>query len=84
MKVPEKRGHDKDTIRVTQGALGAKMGHSCLLVAISYEFQVSCHGRGRGFEPRRPRHTTQKCPRFYGTAYNLRKFSVIETFAVGL
>jgi hypothetical protein len=35
----------------------AKNGHPWRLVSVSYAF---CHGRGRGFEPRRPRHTFQK------------------------
>ena len=28
---------------------------------------LPCHGRGRGFEPRRPRHTFQKTYGIYGT-----------------
>jgi len=32
----------------------------------SYGFPVPCHGRGRGFEPRRPRHTFQKTYGTYG------------------
>jgi hypothetical protein len=29
---------------------------------------ASCHGRGRGFEPRRPRHISQLKSRLYGTS----------------
>jgi hypothetical protein len=36
------------------------------LVSISYRFHVPCHGRGRGFEPRRPRHTFPKIYEKYG------------------
>lgn len=43
----EKRGHIKDTIRVTRVPQGAKTGHSCLLFTRSYEFRTHCHGRGR-------------------------------------
>src|ERR1700678_2820004 len=28
---------------------------------------LPCHGRGRGFEPRRPRHTFQSTYRMFGT-----------------
>jgi hypothetical protein len=35
---------------------GAERSHPFLLISISYAFPVCCHGRGRGFEPRRPRH----------------------------
>ena len=30
------------------------------LFSISYRFPVPCHGRGRGFEPRRPRHKSKR------------------------
>ena len=35
---------------------GAERGHPFPLIPISYELPLGCHGRGRGFEPRRPRH----------------------------
>jgi hypothetical protein len=46
---------------VPQGGEGS---HPFPLIAISYEFPVHCHGRGRGFEPRRPRHKPEEKKRF--------------------
>ena len=36
----------------------------CFLSYVRVPF--CCHGRGRGFEPRRPRHITQEKSRVYG------------------
>ena len=33
---------------------------------------LPCHGRGRGFEPRRPRHTFQKTYGIYGTLVTIK------------
>jgi hypothetical protein len=38
----------------------ALRSHPCRVVSISYEQMLGCHGRGRGFESRRPRHSFQK------------------------
>ncbi len=54
------RGFDKGAIRVTLGVSGRSGSHPLRLVSISYEFLPCCHDRGRGFEPRRPRHTFQR------------------------
>ncbi len=37
-----------------------------LLESIGYDHGSNCHGRGRGFEPRRPRHSFQKTYGTYG------------------
>jgi hypothetical protein len=37
------------------------------LESTTYVHGYNCHGRGRGFEPRRPRHTFQSTYRMYGT-----------------
>src|SRR5690242_20652426 len=34
--------------------------HPCRVVSVSYEQNGCCHGRGRGFESRRPRHSFSK------------------------
>src|ERR1017187_1772336 len=39
--------------------------HPCRVVSVSYEQNGCCHGRGREFESRRPRHSFQsltRCP----------------------
>ena len=33
---------------------------------------LPCHGRGRGFEPRRPRHTFQRTYGIYGTSVTIK------------
>jgi len=33
--------------------------HPCRVFSVSYEWNGRCHGRGRGFESRRPRHSFQ-------------------------
>jgi hypothetical protein len=52
-----------DTLGTQYGLPGVPQGgegsHPFPLIAISYEFPVHCHGRGRGFEPRRPRHISK-------------------------
>ena len=64
----EGKGHgsDKGPITVPLGVSGRSGSHPLRLVSTSYEFPVSCHGRGRGFEPRRPRHTLQMTYGAYG------------------
>ena len=47
-------------ITVTLGAFGRSGSHPLRLISISYVFLPFCHGRSRGFEPGRPRHTFQK------------------------
>jgi len=37
----------------------ASGSHPCRVVSISYEQMLGCHGRGRGFKSRRPRHSFQ-------------------------
>jgi hypothetical protein len=37
----------KGTISVTERSQGAKTGHPCLLIAVSYGFRVHCHDRSR-------------------------------------
>jgi hypothetical protein len=37
----------------------AEKGHPFRVISVRYEFPVHCHGRGRGFESRRPRHSKQ-------------------------
>jgi hypothetical protein len=34
--------------------------HPCRVVSISYQKMVHCHGKGREFESRRPRHFFSK------------------------
>jgi hypothetical protein len=54
------RGSDKGPITVTQGTSERQKKPS---VTRSFNRLLPasvCHGRGRGFEPRRPRHTFQK------------------------
>ena len=42
--------------------------HPCRAVSNSYQITVYCHGRGREFESRRPRHSFQKsCTNFAAT-----------------
>src|SRR5438132_12201029 len=42
--------------------------HPCRVVSSSYQKMVHCHGRGREFESRRPRHSFQKsCTNFAAT-----------------
>jgi len=53
------RGSDKGPINVAKRDSGRSGSHPLRLVSISYATRISCHGRGRGFEPRRPRHTFQ-------------------------
>ena len=57
----EGKGHgsDKGPITVTLGVSGRSGSHPLRLVSTSYELRISCHGRGRGFEPRRPRHSSK-------------------------
>jgi hypothetical protein len=54
------RGFDKGAIKLTNGVSGLQEWPSGLLISISYEILPCCHGRGRGFEPRRPRHNPKK------------------------
>ena len=63
-------------IRAQYGGLGvsqsAERSHPSRMVIMSYGLPVHCHGRGRGFEPRRPRHTTLAKTRVYGTVTSLK------------
>ncbi len=52
-------GSDKGPITVAKRDSGRSGSHPLRLVSISYATRISCHGRGRGFEPRRPRHKHQ-------------------------
>src|SRR5882724_7854400 len=55
----------KGFLRVTLGGFGS---HPCRQVSVSYRKNNSCHGRGREFESRRPRHSFQKsCTNFAAT-----------------
>jgi hypothetical protein len=49
---------------VILGNLGCLTAPSMLLESIGYDHEHNCHGRGRGFEPRRPRHKPQENKRF--------------------
>jgi hypothetical protein len=46
--------------RLISGAFVRFGSHQCALVSISYTSYFDCHGRGRGFEPRRPRHKPKR------------------------
>ena len=59
------RGFDKGAIRVPKGYFERSGSHPLRIISISYGFPFSCHGRGRGFEPRRPRHKPSRS-RVYG------------------
>jgi hypothetical protein len=48
-----------------------------LLESISYDQKHNCHGRGRGFEPRRPRHKTSTKQKVYGTRLNQAVFAKV-------
>ena len=50
------RGHDKGPITVTIRALERQKKPSVTLIFYKLRQILPCHGRGRGFEPRRPRH----------------------------
>jgi hypothetical protein len=52
------RGHgfNKGPITVAMRVSGSQNGPFVPLISITYALKVHCHGRGRGFEPRRPRH----------------------------
>ncbi len=65
----EGKGHGsvKGPITVSVGPIRRSGSHPRRLVSTSYALRISCHGRGRGFEPRRPRHSFQST---YGTFGN--------------
>src|SRR5271166_7166931 len=51
-------GYNKGTISVAKPRL--KVSNSVRqhrVISISYSTELRCHGRGRGFEPRRPRYS---------------------------
>ena len=54
------RGSDKGPITVAMKDSGRLGSHPLRQVSISYATRISCHGRGRGFEPRRPRHQSKR------------------------
>jgi hypothetical protein len=54
------RGMIRGMIRLSKDDLGCFSVPPMLLESISYSHKFTCHGRGRGFELRRPRHTKQK------------------------
>jgi hypothetical protein len=41
---------------VSESAKTASGSHPCRVFSVSYEQVLGCHGRGREFESRRPRH----------------------------
>jgi hypothetical protein len=44
---------------VSECSLNASGSHPCRVFSVSYDQPRRCHGRGRGFESRRPRHSFQ-------------------------
>jgi len=58
---PAKSGYNKGTIRSDiRYLVVSKDVRRHRLISISYISHGRCHGRGRGFESRRPRHSFQK------------------------
>ncbi len=66
------RGSDKGPITVSVGPIRRSGSHPRRLVSTSYALWISCHGRGRGFEPRRPRHINLRKHEVYGIVATLR------------
>jgi hypothetical protein len=64
------RGFVKGAIKGAKGVSGLQKWPSGLLISISYKIAPCCHGRGRGFEPRRSRHTNPRKSRVYGKWQN--------------
>jgi hypothetical protein len=58
-RIDRGRGFVKGAIRVPMGSSGRYRCRPLPLVSVSYGFPAHCHGRGRGFEPRRPLHSFQ-------------------------
>ena len=54
---------DHCPIRLSQGSETVFRRRLCRSFSISYGFNHHCHGRGRGFESRRPRHSFQALAR---------------------
>jgi len=59
-RIDRGRGFNKGAITVAEGSTGRSGCHPLRLFTMDYVPREYCHGRGRGFEPRRPRHKPKK------------------------
>ena len=66
------------------GAYVRFLSHQCALESMSYDSFLFCHGRGRGFEPRRPRQILKDLSPIWHVTLRYKKVQVqVSPFLLG-
>ena len=65
------------------GAFVRFLSHQCALESMGYDSFPFCHGRGRGFEPRRPRQILKDLSPFWHVTSRYKKVQVSSSNLVG-